>query len=155
MSKEKILLTVIKGGLVPTDDLSQARLRAKGYKTGQQVHAVITRPRNPGYHRLAHAFGQLIADSFDDFRDMDAHRVLKRLQYETGIGCEEFGARLPGVGFVPVRIPESLNFSSMDDGRFHEVLSGLARHVAEQYWHGDVDAEEVIQMANEISGVSA
>ena len=150
MSSDKILFVVQRGKIVPADDLANARLRAKGFRIGDQINAVLTKPRNPAFHRLAHAFGQLIADNIESFEGMDCHRVLKRLQYETGIGCEEMGARVPGIGFVPVRIPQSLSFSSMDEGRFREVLQGLARHVASEYWHGEVDANEVIQMAQEL-----
>jgi len=143
---ERFLLKVVRGGLHPADGYTQSRLREKGYHVGDVVLATISKPRRPKFHRLAHVFAKMVADNIDEFDGMDPHSVLKRLQYESGIGCEEMGAKVPGVGYVMIRIPKSLSFSSMDDGEFKTIFSGLARHVAQQYWHG-LDEEQIHMMA--------
>lgn len=148
MSKkpERFMLRVEKGALKPADELTVQRLRAKGYSTGDVLSATLKKPRNPRFHRLAHALGQLIADNIEDFEAMDCHGVLKRLQWEANVGCEAMGVRIPGVGFQPVRIPKSLSFDNMDEGEFHEVMRGLSRYVAEHYWP-DLEAWQIEEMA--------
>ena len=142
---ERFLLRVIKGGMEPADGYTRKRLREKGYHIGDVLFARLTKPRNPGFHRLAHKFGQLVADNIDDFHGMEAHRVLKRLQWESGIGCEEMGVKVPRVGFATIRIPLSLSFASMDEGEFTEVFRGLARWVAAEYWEG-LSVDQVQEM---------
>jgi len=145
------MLRVVKGALQPADGYTAQRLRAKGYHIGDILSARLSKPRNPGFHRLAHAFGRLVAGNIDDFHGMDAHAVLKRIQWESGIGCEELGVKVPGVGFAVIRIPKSLSFASMDDGEFRELFRGLARHVAENYWP-DLSPEQIEQMAATMPG---
>lgn len=148
MSKrERFLFTVTREGtLTPYDGHTQRRLREKGYKVGDTLSADLTKPRNPGFHRLAHVFGQMVADHIEGFEHMDAHRVLKRLQLESGIGCEELMLNVPGVGLVPYRIPESLSFANMDEGRFRQVFKGLCGHVSRTYWPS-LTPEQVAEMA--------
>ena len=130
---EKIALRVGKGRLEPADGLAAARLRAKGYHVGDIVFATLTKPRNPGYHRLAHALGQMVADNIDEFAGMDAHATLKRLQMECGIGCEEIAYKVHGMTVVQ-RVPLSLSFESMEEDEFRAVFSGICRHLAATYW---------------------
>jgi hypothetical protein len=143
---ERIALRVVKGGFQPADDLSASRLRLKGYAVNDLVFAEIKKPRSPGFHRLAHRLGSLIAENVEAFSGMDAHSVLKRLQWEAGIGCEEIGVNVPGVGMAMMRWPLSLSFESMEEGEFREVISGLCRHVSEKYWPS-VSPEQVERMA--------
>ena len=143
---EKFLLRLPKGALVPVDSYTADRLRAKGYAMDDILSAVLTKPRNPKFHALAHAIGRLVAENIEDFSGMDAHAVLKRLQWEAGVGCHEMGVKMPGVGYTMVRIPDSLSFASMDEGTFREVVRGLCRHIAENYWPG-LTPEQVEEMA--------
>lgn len=148
---ERFALRVVRGALQPADGLTEARLRAKGYRVGDIVFAEIKKPRRPAFHRLAHAFGHLVSDNIEDFEGMDPHKVLKRLQWESGIGCETLGVKVPGVGFVETRIPISLSFESMDDGEFEEVFRGLCRHVAKVYWP-ELDEDQIAAMAEVMPG---
>lgn len=143
---ERIALRIVRGGFTPADDISVARLRAKGYNVGNVVFAEIKKPRSPGFHRLAHRIGCLVAENIDAFTGMDAHAVLKRLQWESGIGCEEVGVQVPGVGMASVRWPLSLSFESMEEGEFREVVTGLCRHISDKYWPS-VSPEQVERMA--------
>ena len=133
--EERFLLRVEKGCLVPADEYVAQRLRDRQYAKGDVLSASLKKPRNPGYHRLAHAFGAIVAENIEDFAKLNAHAVLKRLQWESGVGCDEMGVLVPGVGRTVVRIPQSLSYSSMDEGRFREVFRGLARHVTDTYWN--------------------
>lgn len=131
---ERFPLRVVQGAFQPADVTCQARLRDKGFKTGDLVFVEFRKPRNPKFHRLGHALGRLCAENIEAFEDMDAHRVLKRLQLEAQIGCEEMAIVVPGVGKCLHLIPRSLSFESMDEGEFKEVISGFCRHIAKQYW---------------------
>lgn len=142
---ERFLLSVTKGGFIPADGYTQSRLKAKGYKCGDVVLAQLNKPRSARFHRLAHYFGKLVSENIDEFSESDPHQVLKRIQLESGIGCEEIGIKVPGIGYTTVRIPKSLSFADMDAGEFEEVFKGLARHVAKMYWHS-LTEEQISEM---------
>ena len=148
MSKrpEKIALRVVKGSLIPADSLAAAKLRNRDYAIGDVVFAEIKKPRNPKFHRLAHALGQILVENIEAFAELDGHRVLKRLQVESGIGCDEMAIYVPGVGQCLHRTPQSLSFESMDEARFREVFSALCRHVAKTYWP-DMSEDDIAHMA--------
>ena len=141
---ERIALRIDKGCLRPADGLSQERLRERGYHVGDVVFAELKKPRNPGFHRLVHALGKMVAENIDDFAGMSAHAVIKRCQLESGLGCEEIAYRVNGMSVIQ-RIPISLSFESMDEGEFREVFSGICRHIGKNYW-GGLSAEEVQAM---------
>lgn len=147
MSKERFALKVVKGGFEVADTFTQARLRQRSYRVGDLVFAEFRKPRNPKFHRLAHQLGILCAENLDAFNGMDPHAVLKRLQVESGVGCDEIACQMPnGRGNYLARIPKSLSFESMDEGEFHEVMRGLCRHLAVQYWQ-DCTLEQIESMA--------
>lgn len=143
---ERIMFRVEKGALVPASELAKLSLRQKGYKLGDLVSAELRQSRNPGFHRLAHALGALLAENVEAFEGLDAHRVLKRLQWESGAGCEEMGVNVPNVGMMTVRIPQSLSFDSMDQGEFYTVYTALCSHVRRVYWK-DMPEGELENMA--------
>lgn len=143
---ERFPLRVAKGAFVPADPCVQARLRDKGFKTGDLVFAEFKKPRNPRFHRLAHRIGSLCAQNLDAFRNMEAHHVLKRLQLEAQIGCEEMAIVVPGVGKCLHLIPHSLSYESMDESEFQETIRGFCRHIVEQYWP-TLTPEQIEEMA--------
>lgn len=143
---ETFLLRVEKGALVPADHATTLRLREKGYRPGDELEAELRKARNPGFHRLAHAFGRVLADNLDEFTGIPAHNVLKRLQLETGIACDEMMIKVPGVGACVHRIPRSLSFASMDELEFNEFYTALCRFVAKHYWPG-LTEQQVADMA--------
>lgn len=131
---EETLWRVGPGVLEPYDAGTSAQLRAKGFKRGDVLTTSLKKARNPGFHRLAHHLGSLIAENLEDFEGMDSHAVIKRLQWEANVGCDEFGAKAPGLGLVMIRTPRSLSFASMDEGEFQQVIEGLCRYIAKTYW---------------------
>lgn len=143
---ERLLLTVAKGALTPADGYTAARLRARGFKVGDEVLAVLTKPRNPKFHRLVHQFGQVLVENIEAFSHLDGHQVLKRLQIEGDIACDQVPLVIPGVGPVTYRVPRSLSFESMDDGEFSEVFREFSRYISKHYWQG-MTPEQIERMA--------
>lgn len=148
MSKrERFLMRVTEdGAFVPDDQFVRQRLRQKKYRVGNIVAAELFRARNPGFHRLAHVFGQMVSDHIEGFEHMDAHQVLKRLQVEADVGCEHIAMRIPGIGPVDYRVPKSLSFENMDEPEFRQVFQGLCEHVSKAYWPS-LTPEQVAEMA--------
>lgn len=143
---ERLLLTIGKGCLTPADGYTASRLRARGYRVGDEVLAVLTKPRNPKFHRLVHQFGQVLVDNIEAFENLDGHRVLKRLQIEGGIACDEIPLVIPGLGPVAYKVPRSLSFESMDEGEFHETFREFSRYVSKTYWRS-MTPEQIERMA--------
>lgn len=128
--------------LVAASATDRDALRARKYHDGDTLFAAIRKPRNPGFHRLAHAVGALVADNVDAFAGMTAHAALKRLQIEAGAACEEI--RIDG-GFV-CRIPMSLAFDSLDEGEFRQAITMICGWIAKRYWP-TCTADEIEAMA--------
>jgi hypothetical protein len=143
-----VMFRVTKDGtLAPDDDISRQTLRKRGFRVGDVLAADPKKPRSLHNWRRAHKLGQLLVENIEDFQNMEAHGVLKRLQWEGNIGCEEMGVHVPGVGLATIRMPQSLNFSDMDDGEFHEIYGRFCQHVIDNYWRGMTQGQ-IEQMAN-------
>lgn len=138
---ETILLRIAKGALVPDDDLAVERLRARGFRMGDVVTATLRKPRNPKFHRLAHALGQMLVENIEAFENLTAHDVLKRLQIESGVGCDAIAIHVPGVGMCEHRQAKSLSFENLDQAEFEDIYTRLCRHVRARYWPQLPDGE--------------
>ena len=146
---ERLLLTVGKGVLIPADGYTAKRLREHGYRIGDNLLAVLTKPRSPGFHRLAHRLGQLVADNLDEFSGMGGHAVLKRLQIESNTECDEIPLFLDLLGQkikISHRIPHSLSFASMDEVTFKATIRRISEWIAQTYWPS-LTAEQIEVMA--------
>lgn len=161
----------------PASASDQERLKAKRMNHGDLVFVDFRKPRNVGFHRLAHALGKMVVENVEDFDHLTPHEALKRLQVEANAGCEilmvemstiwrdiaewigiNLGAAwatvlkesLKSMGvksrMVPVRIPRSLSFDSMDQEEFHTVLKTICKYIAKRYWTS-MSADEIEQMA--------
>lgn len=144
--REKILLRVEKGALVPAHDAAREALRARGFKVGDVLLADLTKPRNAGFHRLAHAIGRLVSENVQAFDGMDGHAALKRLQSESGLQCDARMLDLPGFGVAMMVTPKSIAFDAMDEGEFRGLIRGLCRFIAQKYWQS-CTPEEIERMA--------
>ena len=144
--RERIMMRVVKGGLAPADDYSTEALRARKYKVGDIVSAEVSKPRNPGFHRLAHRIGSLCAANIDAFTGMGAHEVLKRMQLEARIGCDEVGYKLPGYGYVTQFVPRSLSYESMSEDEFRPIVKAFCDHISREYWPS-LTPEKIEEMA--------
>lgn len=145
MARQKFPLRVIKGGFQPASQVAIDTLKERGYKVGDLVFADFSKPRNPGFHRLVHALGNLCVENLDAFEGMQAHAVLKRLQIEADVECDEIALNYPGIGPCVYKTPRSLSYESMSQEVFHEAYMGFCRHLAKVYWQ-DLDAEGVAEM---------
>ena len=145
-TRNRIALRVQKGSLAPADSWAESALRTRHYRVGDLVFAEITKPRNPGFHRLAHSLGGLLAENLDAFTGLAPHAVLKRLQIEANVGCDEIALNFPGVGPCSYRVPRSLSYESLDEDAFHEVISAMCAYVAAKYWP-TLDANRIERMA--------
>lgn len=143
--RQRHALRVIKGGFAPADSSCASRLRQR-WRVGDLIFAEFTKPRNPRFHRLAHGLGELIAENLEPFAGLDGHGVLKRLQIESGVGCDEIGVNFPDVGPCMYRVPRSMSYESMDDDEFHDVIKGMCSYVAHKYWPS-CSAEQIENMA--------
>lgn len=143
---ERVLLRVGKGVLMPADGFTQRVMRERGYNVGDHLIADLRKPRNPGFHRLMHAFGQLCVDNIDAFHGHDAHSALKRLQIDLDIACDHTAVQIDGVDVADYRVPQSLSYASMDQGKAEEVFTAMCRGVAEKYWP-ELTADQIAEMA--------
>ena len=134
------------GGLAPNDGYVARRMVERGYKPGQVVMVEITKTRLPWYNRYAHKIGQLCVRNLEGFQNYDAHEALKRLQWESGAHCQEIGAMVPGVGMVPIRIPQSLAMGECSQEQYEKAMLIISRWVSEKYWP-DMSPEQVQAMA--------
>lgn len=142
----KIYMRVIRGGLVPADVSTQEILRARGYRVGDILQADLSKLRNPGFHRLVHRIGQIVAENIDAFKGMNGHEAIKRLQLEGDIACEHRLLDLPGAGRCMVSVARSIAYDSMDEGEFREVARSICRVIADRYWPS-MSAEDIEKMA--------
>lgn len=131
---DRVFLRIGKGQLTPADELSAEKLRGRGYKVGDTVSAELRKPRNVRFHRLAHQFGAMLVDNIEAFSGLDAHGVLKRLQVEGNIACDEIALNFPGLGPCTYRIPRSLSFDQMDEREFQQVYAAMCGRVRDAYW---------------------
>ena len=151
MSKpEKLMLRIIKGGFAPADEYTSRKLRERNYVIGEIVAGQITKPRNPKFWRMAHALGNLVAENIEGFEGMEAHKVLKGIQREAMIECDEFAFNVKGCGMVTQYIPRSLSFESMNEEVFSEVYKQMCQHIVTTYWP-DENTESVESMAEMMS----
>jgi len=148
------------GALVPANGIDQRLLRERKFTVGKEIRAELKQSRNPAFHRLAHAVGNLLADNVEAFRDLTAHEALKAVQLEAGVCCFEreidatpvisavlaaaeavFGAGaakllrtvLPEVRTVKVKEARSLAFDEMAEDEFRGFFEGITAYIAEHY----------------------
>lgn len=142
----KLAMRQINGALVPADRYSVEALKSRKLGPSDVVFATLRKPRNPKFHRLAHALGQLLVENLDEFADLDSHSCLKRIQLEADIACDQMAINFPGLGPCSYRMPRSLSFESLDQTQFEAVYSAMCRHIAARYWR-DLTPERVAEMA--------
>lgn len=154
------------GAFVPLHDIDRRLAKDRGYRAGREYRLEIKESRNAAFHRLAHVIGHLLVDNVEGFRDLDAHAALKQLQLESGICCETVemhaspvvkalldaaeavlgvGARrvlagvLPEIRTIPVKVPQSLAFDSMEEQDFAAFFKGITAWIGGQYAHVMLD----------------
>lgn len=132
---------------LPGDDADEVRER--GYAEGQVVSAELRSNRNLLNFRQAHALAKFVRDNTEAFpEDMDSHDVLKRLQLDGDIECEEVEEQVDlgvldlgelgkvelGVRSKRVRKPRSLAFGKMTQEVWKDVYGRLERYMVSNYF---------------------
>lgn len=151
-----------EAGLVPADRFAENQWREKKLKIGDIVKVFVRKLRNGKFNRKVHRIGKLCVIHIDEFRHMDAHSVIKRLQLEGNIYCDEmaikpsvagmsipkqiismlepilnaFGLKLTEDGLLIVRYPQSLSYESLDQAEHEDAAKKICRYLSENYWHG-------------------
>ncbi len=147
MSKpEKLMMKIDRGCIVPADEYTKNKLKARNYSIGDVVSVQISKPRNPKFHRLVHGLGTLVVENIEGFEGMDSHKALKRLQREGLIECDEMTFKVAGFGMVTQYTPRSLSFESMSEEVFSEVYKQICGVIVKLYWPKET-SERVAQMA--------
>lgn len=131
------------GALVPSCDLDKHLLKQRRVAVGREYRVAVEQARNAKFHRLVHALGRLVSENVEGFAGLNCHAVIKRLQREAGVFCEEQEIEIPGIGKLVVKVAQSLAFDSMDEADFRALYQGICRHLAATYWPGL--PEEVVQ----------
>lgn len=124
----------IVGALVPRYACDRRAMRERGFSVGTELRAEIKKARNPGFHRLAHVIGALVVDNLDEFKHLDAHEAIKRLQGETGVCCEERQMEIPGLGKITFTVPRSLSFDEMEEDDFRRLVAAILDRLSAKYW---------------------
>lgn len=143
--KPRYAAVVTASGFEVISPWTRQQIKDKGYRPGDDVSLEIYKVRNPLFNKLVHQFGIVLSENLDDFTGVEPHKVLKRIQLEGGIGCEEMALR-GDFGIVYHRVPLSLAFDQMDEGEFKAVFREMTRYVARKYWP-TLAPEQIEQMA--------
>lgn len=146
--------------LVASHPWDRKACKVRGYRHGQEMRAELKQSRNPKFHRLMHAIGQMLVEHVGGFENLDAHGAIKRVQREAGVCCEEMtvdmgtlrlGDMVIPLGERPVKVPESIAFDDMTQERFEELFKGVTDWIASNYWP-DMPPHAVEEMALMIEG---
>jgi len=124
------------GCLVPESDVDRDMLRERGFVTGSQLRAVLAKPRDVVFFRLAHRVGKWVAENAEGYRGLSAHEALKRVQERSGVGCAEETFDLGELGTIKRMRAESLSFEDMDEGRWKELWTGWIEYLRESAYPG-------------------
>jgi hypothetical protein len=142
------------GTFEPSDQTSRDILRRKKLRRGDEVRLVVMKPRNKGQWRKAHELGTFIANHLEPFERFqmengrtDSHGALKHLQFLSGIECEEAEVELPDGRKVLARMPITLAFDEMDEGRFQAAYGGFCQYLINTWWSG-MDEDEIASAAS-------
>ncbi len=146
-------MVVRVGHLVPADSFAVDALHVLDMATDEHIQIQIHKIRNKGTWKHVHNIAKLCIEHIDDFSNYHrSHDVLKRLQFEGNIACDELAATLDEeVGLKIYRVPRSLSFESMSDDEFEEVFLAMKKHICEHYWK-DMTPEGIDEMALAFDG---
>lgn len=125
------------GCLVPANMIDQRLLRERRFNVGKEIRAELKQSRNPGFHRLAHAIGNLLVDNVDEFHGKGGHDALKKVQADSGVCCdvERLVIDLGTFGRHEVdrNIPRSLAFDEMPEDEFRQFFDGVTQWIGDHY----------------------
>jgi hypothetical protein len=143
------------GCLVPLSQWDAQAMRARKYKVGTQVRAVLTKPRNGWMLRITHALGALAVAYIEGFEEYgeDSHAAFKRLQRDCGLCCEESQLDLGPLGTVTVKTPQSIAYDEMEDQDFNALALGVCAYIRNKY--AGVPPDELAEIITKIEAQNA
>jgi hypothetical protein len=125
------------GALIPANDIDARLLRERGFHMGKEIRAELKQSRNPAFHRLVHAIGNLLVDNVEEFRDLSGHDAIKQVQAKSGVCCdpEKFVIDLGSFGRHEVdrMVPRSIAFDEMEEGEFKQFFEGITSYIGDHY----------------------
>lgn len=134
------------GALVPNSWIDRRLMRERDYTVGTLLRATLTNPRNSKFHRLVHQLGTLVKQNIEGYESLDSHAVIKRLQREAGVFCEEQEIEIPSIGKLLVKVAQSIAFDSLDESEFHQLWAGICNYLIERHWQS-LDIDQITAMA--------
>jgi hypothetical protein len=120
------------GALVPAHPIDRRLMKERKFHVNREVRAELKAPRIVWQHRLIHKIGQLLVDEIEEFRDLNSHEAIKRVQRASGVCCDEH--EIPGTG-ITVREAQSLAFDEMDASDFEHLFVGVTQYIGDKYAH--------------------
>lgn len=132
------------GAFVPKSDADQHFLRERGYRTGDMVRAVLTKPRNERFNRLVHGMGYLIVENIEGYEGLRSHDAIKKLQIEAQIHCDVESMTFEGM-VLKRFIPRSISYDSMDEHTFQKFWEDCCRYLIQKHWH-NLDEDQLTEM---------
>lgn len=137
---------------IPAGAADYAQLREKGMKIGGLYRALITRPRNYEFHKLAHKLSCLCRDNIPEFAGMGTHEVLKKLQTDAQLECDVTVTEIPGIGTLHSVQARSIAFDAMPQDAFWALMQGIYRHIEATHWP-TTPPEEIHKMVEMMPGI--
>lgn len=118
--------------LWPADTFTREWIASQAPDTLHWVTA--HKPRSPQYFRAIHKLCVFLGHHVEKFSRINAHAILKRLQLESTLYCDETFLTIKGFGEVRHLIPQSIGFDNMDESEFRAFFDALSDHIREVHW---------------------
>lgn len=119
-------------GWIPADRASTKIAADRGLMhDGVESLGYFFKPRNKKQWGKIHKLCEKLAENVDELAGITSHDVLKKLQLDSGVGCELERLDLPPPLSMTIerKIAKSFAFGFMDDGEFMEIYRGLAQYI--------------------------
>lgn len=148
--------------LVPSSMTDRRILNARRLPADGRVRVEVRNPRNEGFHRLVHAFGQFLVKYVEGYGHHvtargkpDSHAAVKDCQARSGAACDTVVMDLdvPGHGMMQVKRyePRSISFDELDEDEFTSAFRTMYDHVALNDYP-DLDPDQIADFEALIEG---
>ena len=130
----EIYLKRTQSGLVPLYDSDMEAI--KKLRFGDEVKAVITKPRNYNFHKRFFALLNMAFENQDQYNSFDVFRpiMIMKAGFYTPVETDK------GLVFLP----KSISFAKMDEVEFQELYSAMVDQVIKLLECTEKDIEENI-----------
>lgn len=131
-----MLVVTPEGTFAPASEAARQICRSRKLHAGVELIAYLYQVRSAEQWHKAHGLGCALAEHVDGFEGLGGHAALKKLQADSGIGCEIETFDLPGLGKITRSKPMSLAFDEMSEDEFQAIYSLMLEYVRKTYWPG-------------------